>query len=89
MLVGDQFYWPMRTQIRRFRQRVASDGPLDGDEPIQLDRVEPPLSGGNLAAANGYLLIATPTKLIAFGPGTPAPAASEHILTQNDKRRGD
>lgn len=89
VLVGDQVYWPMRTQIRRFRQQVASDGPLDADEPIQLDRFEPPLSGGNLVAAGGYLLIATPTKLIAFGPGALAPPASEHILTKNDKIKGN
>ncbi len=89
VLVGDQVYWPMRAQIRRFRQRVTKDSPLDADEPIQLDRFDPPLSGGNLVAANGYLLIATPTKLVVFGRGTPAPAANEHILTQNDKQRDD
>ena len=33
--------------------------------------LDPPTSGGNLVVADGYLLIATPRKLVAFGPGPP------------------
>ena len=87
VLVGDQVYWPLRAQmgaeIRRFKQRVTNDGPLDADDPIQLDALKPPTSAGNLIAANGYLLIATPTKLIAFGPGQVEPPPPEQILTQS------
>jgi PQQ-like domain len=88
VLVGDQVYWPMRNQIRRFKQRVTNDGPLDADDEIKLDALEPPTSGGNLVAANGYLLIATPTKLIAFGPGQIELPPQERILTQSTTWRG-
>ncbi len=90
-LVGDEVYWPMRgpagSQIRRFKQRVPEmwsqdNSYFDADDPILLDRFDPPLSAGNLVAANGYLLIATPTKLICFGTGK-ATAPNERILTQN------
>ncbi len=82
VLAGDQVYWPMRTQIRRFKQRVLADGPLDADEPIEFGQFDPPVASGNLVAANGYLLIATPTRLVAFGPGEPAKSADERILTK-------
>jgi outer membrane protein assembly factor BamB len=93
-LVGDEFYWPMRGpegfQIRRLKQRVPGtqsqgDAYFDADDPIQLERFDPPLTAGNLVAANGYLLIATPTKLIAFGAGKPA-SPSERTLTLNAGR---
>jgi outer membrane protein assembly factor BamB len=95
-LVGDEVYWSMRgaagMQIRRLKQRVPESfvrdiSFFDADDPILLERFDPPLSGGNLVAANGYLLIATPTKLIAFGPGKPM-APNERILTQNANRAG-
>ena len=82
-LVDSEVYWPMRAQIRRCKQRISHPDELDADEPIQLDHFDPPLSGGNLVAANGYLLIATPTKLVAFGPGPSAMPQGERILTQN------
>ena len=94
ILVGEEFYWPMRGpegfQIRRLKQRVPKtprqgDAYFDADEPILLERFDPPLTAGNLVAANGYLLIATPTKLIAFGAGKPA-SPSERSLTQNARR---
>ncbi|HEY2147129.1 MAG TPA: PQQ-binding-like beta-propeller repeat protein, partial [Pirellulales bacterium] len=84
LLAGDQVYWPMRMRIRRFKQRVLADGPLDADDPIEFGQFDPPLASGNLVAANGYLLIATPTRLVAFGPGEPAKPADERILTNND-----
>jgi outer membrane protein assembly factor BamB len=83
VLAGELVYWPMRNQIRRFKQRVLNDGPLDSDDAIQLDRFDPPLSGGNLIAANGYLLIASSTKLTAFGPGQAEPRPEQRILTQS------
>ncbi|HEV3417169.1 MAG TPA: hypothetical protein VG056_10160, partial [Pirellulales bacterium] len=82
LLVGNEVYWPMRTQIRRCKQRIGDNGELDASDPIELGRFEPPVTGGNLVAANGYLLIATPTKLIAFGPGKSANPPVELILTQ-------
>ncbi|HEV2969905.1 MAG TPA: PQQ-binding-like beta-propeller repeat protein [Pirellulales bacterium] len=82
VLVGNEVYWPMRTQIRRCKQQIGDHGELDADEPIELGRFDPPLTGGNLVAANGTLLIATPTKLIALGPGKSATPPAEAILTQ-------
>ena len=58
---------------------------FDADDPIQLGRFDPPLGAGNLVAANGYLLVATPSKLICFGAGKPV-APSERILTQTAPR---
>jgi outer membrane protein assembly factor BamB len=94
ILVGNEFYWPMRGpdgfQIRQLKQRfpetlIQGNAYFDADEPILLERFDPPLTAGNLVAANGYLLIATPTKLIAFGAGKPA-APSERTFTQNARR---
>jgi outer membrane protein assembly factor BamB len=93
-LVGDEVYWPMRGpdgfQIRRLKQHVPElwrqdNAYFDADEPIRLDRFDPPATAGNLVAADGYLLIATPTKLIAFGHGKPT-TPNERILTQNSSR---
>ena len=41
-----------------------------------------PLSGGNLVVAGGYLLIATPTELIALGPHAAPVHPTEHEVTQ-------
>jgi hypothetical protein len=81
---------PSGSQIRRFKQRVPEmwsqdNSYFDADDPILLDRFDPPLSAGNLVAANGYLLIATPTKLICFGTGKPM-SQNERILTQNSPK---
>jgi outer membrane protein assembly factor BamB len=83
VLAGDQVYWPMRTRIRRFKQRVLAEGPLDAEDPIELGGFNPPLASGNLIAANGYLLIATPTRLVVFGHGEPAKRDDERTLTKN------
>jgi len=91
-LVGDEVFFPTRTEIHVFRQalgRSAADTAGGSDptrvevrEPIQLATRNLPLSGGNLVVAGGYLLIATPTKLIALGPHAAPVHPNEHEVTQ-------
>jgi outer membrane protein assembly factor BamB len=91
-LVGDEVYFPTRTELHVFRQAVERPGPngaaptVEIREPVRLDMMDPPTSGGNLVAAAGYLLVATPRKLVAFGPGAPPKAAEDHGLTQSVPR---
>ncbi len=91
-LVGDDVYFPSRTEIHVFRQalgRTAGNMASGGDptqvevrDPIQLATRNPPLSGGNLVVAGGYLLIATPTELFALGPHAAPVHPNEHEVTQ-------
>jgi outer membrane protein assembly factor BamB len=87
-LVGDEVYFPTRTELHVFRQAVQRPGSggappmVEVREPIRLDMMEPPMSGGNLVVAGGYLLVATPRKLIALGPGATPKATEDHGLTR-------
>jgi outer membrane protein assembly factor BamB len=91
-LVGDDVYFPTLTAIHVFRQvlgkttvgtgTVSDPTRAEVRDPIRLDTREPPLSGGNLVAADGYLLIATPNKLIALGPHAAPKPPHEHEVTQ-------
>ena len=78
ILIDDKVYFPTRTEIRVFPQSLGNPGsdrsPLgwQAREPIPLAARDPPVGDGNLVAAHGWLLIATPQKLIAFGPGARA-----------------
>jgi hypothetical protein len=92
-LVDDVVYFPTRTEIHVFRQSLTPRGEaspggpsvdfayVETRNPIRLDTRDPPLSGGNLVSASGYLLIATPNRLIALGPHRAA-APIEPQLTQ-------
>jgi outer membrane protein assembly factor BamB len=86
-LVGDEVYFPTRTAIYVFRQAFArsaagASNPAPVRDPIRLDARNPPMSGGNLVVAGGYLLIATPTELIALGPHAAPVHPTEHEVTQ-------
>ena len=86
-LVGDEVYFPTRTTIYVFRQAIVRSTagpsvPTPVGDPIRLDTRNPPMSGGNLVVAGGYLLIATPTELIALGPHAAPVHPTEHEVTQ-------
>jgi len=95
-LVGDEIYFPTRTEIHVFRQAIgkpastaAAGNAVAAEptrpqvrEPIYLDRLDPHFSGGNMVVAGGYILIATPDKLFALGPRAAAPKPPEHEVTQ-------
>src|SRR5438477_653409 len=53
------------------------------------ERPEPiPVAGGNIVVAGQYFLIATSTKLIAYGPGKAPPVKDEPLVTRaNDHTR--
>lgn len=79
ILMGDQVVWPTSGELYVFDQDIA----LRGSTP------RPPLAlserkalGGNLVAAGGLLLIATPDKLFAFHQQGQAPQASSSSVAR-------
>jgi hypothetical protein len=89
-LVGDEVYFPTRTEIRFFRQALGHNADAASGSPAAADptraEVRDPIrvvSGGNLVVAGGYLLIATPDKLIALGPHAAPTRPDEHEVTQS------
>ncbi len=72
-LIGDLIYWPTRSELRIYRQDYAAARSQDVPDPI-------PIGGGNLVAAGEYLLVATPDRLIAYGPSNGQPAMGERPL---------
>jgi hypothetical protein len=61
LLAGGRVLWPTRTKIFVFDQATA--------EPKKvIDLVAWGAGGGNLLVAGRYLLVATPSELIALGP---------------------
>jgi len=61
VLAGDSVLWPTREKIYVFDQKTARPKKV-------IDLVPRGVSGGNLLAADGHLLIATAGELIALGP---------------------
>ena len=79
ILMGDQVVWPTSGELYVFDQDIA----LRGSTP------RPPLAlserkalGGNLVAAGGLLLIATPDKLFAFHQQGQAPQAASSSVAR-------
>jgi len=78
ILMGDQVIWPTQTKLYVFDQAVSAE-PTAPRDPIVLTE-ERDATGGNLVAADGILLIATPDKLFAFHQqGTPADASAAKV----------
>ncbi|MGE3818402.1 MAG: PQQ-binding-like beta-propeller repeat protein [Isosphaeraceae bacterium] len=61
LLAGDKIYWPTRTEIHVLDQ---SNG-LRFDPPIRLQETFQ-TTGGNLAAGDGYLVVAQAEQLVVF-----------------------
>lgn len=74
LLAGDCVLWPAREKIYQFDQAAAK---LQGVIDLALRG----LRGGNLVAAGGRLLIATPDELVALGGLKSAPSVPEEPLT--------
>jgi hypothetical protein len=87
MLVGDVVVWPARNELWVFNQKQtpSSDAntlPAMPREPIPLAPHDQQLSGGNLAAAGEYTLLATAEKLWAFGPKRENPKDETRMTNQ-------
>src|SRR5262249_16115780 len=54
LLAGDLIYWPTRTEIQVLDQRTG----LMKEPPIKLQATYHTKGGGNLAAGDGYLIVA-------------------------------
>ncbi len=82
VLVGDEVYFPMRTEIRVFRQATGPSSAgatnMQVREPIERD-------GGNLVVAGGRLLIARSKELVVLGTEPVQPNPDEHELTRADE----
>ncbi|HZW33292.1 MAG TPA: PQQ-binding-like beta-propeller repeat protein, partial [Isosphaeraceae bacterium] len=61
LLAGDRIYWPTRTEIQVLDQRSG----LLADRPIKLAETYR-TTGGNLAAGDGYLVVAQADGLVVF-----------------------
>jgi outer membrane protein assembly factor BamB len=74
ILAGNRIYWPARGKIFRFNLRTGVPEKVIDLAPLGV-------SGGNLIAAGGRLLVATPTELVAFDtrsePGGASSAAKQ------------
>jgi outer membrane protein assembly factor BamB len=70
VLAGDQVIWPTTGELYVFDQDASKKSPRD---PIPLS--ERGAVGGNLVAAGGLLLVASPDKLFAFRQQGQRPAA--------------
>ena len=60
LLAGDLIYWPTRTEIQVLDQRTG----LKAGPPIKLETYH--TTGGNLAAGDGYLIVAQADALVVF-----------------------
>jgi outer membrane protein assembly factor BamB len=77
ILMGDQVVWPTGGELYLLDQDAAGRGSAPRP-PIALS--ERQAAGGNLVAARGLLLIATPDKLFAFHQqGQPPPQKSPRV----------
>ena len=66
LLAGDQVLWPTRGAIYVFSRRLGSDDiPRMERTPIAIAALHG-ISGGNLLVADGYLVVASSDKIIAF-----------------------
>ncbi len=81
ILMGDQVIWPTSGELYVFDQDALLQRPTPRD-PIPLSQRG--AAGGNLVAAYGLLLIATPDKLFAFHQqGQAPPAAGENLARKS------
>jgi cellulose synthase operon protein C len=60
ILAGDRIYWPTKTEIHVLDQATG----LKADAPIKLQEFQ--CEGGNLAAGDGYLIVAQANSLVVF-----------------------
>ncbi len=69
LISGDEVYWPTANEILVFSTDLSQVNSVDAPPMTRRIRLDTRGSeGGNLVAANGWLLIATPSRLMAFAP---------------------
>lgn len=80
LLAGDVVYWPKRQSIEVLNQRTGNRV----REPIDLrTRGLTSASAGNLAAADGLLLIAQPRRLVALGESARVIPKWKDVISRN------
>ncbi len=69
LISGDEIYWPTANEIIVFATAVKEKQPVDAPPMLRRIRLDTRGSeGGNLVAGDGWLLVATPSRLMAFAP---------------------
>lgn len=81
ILLGDEVIWPTNSELYVFDQDPSSTVPPH--EPIRLSDGQ--AAGGNLVAAGGMLVIATPDKLFAFRQRGPNAGAAQGVARVSHK----
>ena len=84
ILLGDQIIWPTASELYVFDSDVATQRTVLRD-PITL--TQRGAAGGNLVAAGGLLLIATPDKLFAFRQQGQEPRAADTKVAREHKEK--
>ncbi|MCX7427317.1 MAG: PQQ-binding-like beta-propeller repeat protein, partial [Planctomycetia bacterium] len=83
VLAGDRAYWPARDKVYEFDQAT-------GELKNTIELGPKGVSGGNLLAADGHLLVATENELIAFTrttrPPEPTPGSQAANHSRPDER---
>jgi outer membrane protein assembly factor BamB len=73
VISGDEIYWPTANEILVFASALKDRKSVDAPPMQRRIRLESRGSeGGNLIAVDGWLLVATPSRLLAFAPQSPA-----------------
>ena len=69
VISADEIYWPTANEIIVFSTALKDRKSVDAPPMQRRIRLESRGSeGGNLIAVDGWLLVATPSRLLAFGP---------------------
>jgi len=69
LISNGEIYWPTANEIFVFATSIDDKQPVDAPPMVRRIRLDTRGSeGGNLVAADGWLLIATPSRLMAFAP---------------------
>ena len=69
LISGNEVYWPTANEVIVFSANIKEKQPVDAPPILRRIRLDTRGSeGGNLVAAEGWLLIATPSRLMAFAP---------------------
>ena len=84
LLAGENVYWPTRASIEVFSAKTG-----ERQKPVPLDVPSLKLTGGNLVAAHGYLLIATGTQLHCLGPAPVRAATAPPELTLRPEKTNE
>ena len=78
LISNGEIYWPTANEIFVFDASIGDTPSVDSPPMVRRIRLDTRGSeGGNLVGANGWLLIATPSRLMAFAPQSIAGAEAK------------